>query len=143
MIKILCDRCGRSIDPAIRYIGHVSLRYRETFDGELTGEDAFESWDLCHECMGEIEKFIRNGERGEAPEPEAEREPEPAAEPREPEQETHKRKLLDYGKIAALMAAGWKANDIAVEMGLSLSAAKSAMYRTREKGLLPEAEEET
>lgn len=57
MRAVICDRCGARImeDKA----GYINLDMRDLETGCLDGEHEFDKWDLCEDCMKQIEEFVR------------------------------------------------------------------------------------
>ena len=121
MIKIICDRCGEEI-PDAGYYGYIALHYREQYDCDsVYGENEFEKWHLCRDCMNEIREFIKFR-------PAQEKIPVPAAEQPKAGKvnldnfeavPVRRRRKVDYGKILALADAGWPVKKIASEMNVS------------------------
>ena len=127
MIKIVCDRCGKEI-PDAGYYGYIALRYREQYDCDtVCGENEFEKWHLCRDCMDKIRGFVL-----------IQRAPDPAPELSKPEKvnldnfETvpvRRRRRVDYGKILALADAGWPVKKIALEMSVSEQTIRNIIHK--------------
>ena len=101
MRVIRCDRCGKDIQIAgEKSVGFVSILWRDLKNDDLTGTNPYDHWDVCPECMEEIQAVIEK--RAEAP----------------AKAEKKKGKIIDKGKIDALWDAGWTEGMIAEEMHL-------------------------
>lgn len=121
---IICDRCRKRMTQAEK-TGYVCLDWRDVKTGDLEGQQVdLSDWDLCDDCMAEIEQFVRM-----KPKKKTESSPEPAVEKgttsEEPEPEKKKAgkekacKKIDVGKIRALSEAGWPVKEIAADVGCS------------------------
>lgn len=55
---IECDRCHKRIKGTDK-TGYINLDYRNIHTGELEGNQEFEDWDLCDDCMKLINDFVR------------------------------------------------------------------------------------
>lgn len=99
---IKCDRCGCEI-PKSTMVGYVSVRQKEVVTGALIGENPYEQWDLCDECMNAVKCFIKKTTE------------KPAAETKKPV------KPFDAGGAQALRDRGWSLQRIADEMGVAVS----------------------
>lgn len=141
MRKITCDRCGAEI-PKGTPPGYIGLQHE--VDGTLVGDNPFEGWDFCENCLKEIIAFIdkKKPEDEErcleaAPEPEEEANPEPveqeegegrcfeAAPDPEPPKEY---KGVNLRRLRELVKEGKSAQEIAAELGCSV-----AMYYKHRK----------
>lgn len=58
MRVILCDRCGARIEREDT-VGFVGLTRKDINTGNLIGKTDFEDWDICDDCMKQIEEFVR------------------------------------------------------------------------------------
>ena len=61
MMRIIeCNRCHKSkrID-SVTEAGYINMDWRDVKTGDLKGDQTFDDWDLCKECMAEIKEFIR------------------------------------------------------------------------------------
>lgn len=65
MRKITCDRCGAEI-PKRTPPGYICIQHE--VDGALAGDNPFEGWDLCENCLGEIVAFVKQKAEREKPE---------------------------------------------------------------------------
>lgn len=61
MRKITCDRCGAEI-PKGTPPGYICLQHE--VDGTLVGDNPFEGWDFCKNCLKEIIAFIDKKKAG-------------------------------------------------------------------------------
>lgn len=97
----VCDRCGKVIEKRVI---SVAVAVGDV-DGDM-GEfgELGESWDLCHECLEDLRRFMKSKST-----------PEPQAKPRR----KGPRLELDLGKMAALRNAGWSYDKIADELHVS------------------------
>lgn len=117
MSKIIkCDRCGGEIKEGQR--GYVSMMQRSK-DGDLCGDNPFESLDFCPQCMDLIAKFV-SGEK-------------PKREIKKTTKKPAQKKELDGPKMKALEKAGWSLDKIADEMGCSITAVKKYLAAEQEK----------
>ncbi len=100
-VKIVCDRCGTEIigNPKKIFIEETE---RESGDFILSRPFETSKMDFCDNCIGELAKQIMSKD-------------ELSKEDKKPTE----RKKIDRGKLMALKNAGWKAKDIADEMGIS------------------------
>lgn len=64
-------------------------------------------WKLCDQCMSDMKQFIRKKVRPGSP---------------------RSKKVIDWGKVKALRAAGWKLKDIAEEVGTTEATIKAQIY---------------
>ena len=57
---IECNRCHKSkrMDN-VTEAGYINIDWRDVKTGDLKGDQTFDDWDLCKECMAEIKEFIR------------------------------------------------------------------------------------
>ena len=55
---IECDRCHKRIKGTDK-TGYINLDHRNIHTGELEGNQEFEDWDLCDDCMKLISDFVR------------------------------------------------------------------------------------
>ena len=55
---IECDRCHKRI-KGVGKIGSVCLDLQDVKTGDLDGNNEFEGWDICDECMQKIRDFVR------------------------------------------------------------------------------------
>lgn len=115
MRAIICDRCKKILEDT-EPVGRIYVGVRPDVDIE----DDLQDWDLCQECMDEIINTIRT-----KPENLVQDKPKLAEDKskivknksKTSSSADSKRKPVDIGKIIALKNAGWKAKDIADEMG--------------------------
>lgn len=56
---IECDRCHKRISNDAVKIGYISFDTQDVKTGDLDGKNEFEGWDLCDDCMAEINEFVR------------------------------------------------------------------------------------
>lgn len=121
MSKIIkCDRCGGEIQEG--QLGYVSMMQRSK-DGNLCGDNPFESMDFCPQCMDIIAKFVS----GEMPSRETKREIKRTT------KKPVKKKEPDGPKMKALEKAGWSLDKIADEMGCSITTVKKYLAAEQEK----------
>lgn len=139
MIKIVCDRCGKTITED-QEIGYIAWNFKESLGGDLVHENEFERNHYCPDCMDEIHAFISGGESsaknacggigdsstknacGKTVEESAKAKP-----PKKP------REKIDIGKIMALRDAGWSNPKIADEMGMTSGAVATAISVHRKR----------
>lgn len=62
---IECDRCHKRI-KGVEKIGSVCLDLQDVKTGDLDGNNEFEGWDICDECMQKIRDFVKGGEKPKA-----------------------------------------------------------------------------
>lgn len=56
---IICDRCGERIENQDD-VGYVCLNWRDIKTGDSVGYTKdVEGWDICNDCMKQIEGFVR------------------------------------------------------------------------------------
>ena len=55
---IECDRCHKRI-KGVGKVGSVCLDLQDVKTGDLDGNNEFEGWDICDECMQKIAKFVQ------------------------------------------------------------------------------------
>lgn len=159
MIKVVCDRCGAEI-KADEKPGYISIRFRNSAEGDFITENPFKYRHYCVACMGKVEEFIMSDpETGavaeDEPMPEAESKPKAAAKVRpkailrekptdissatpggEIEQLELKpkgRRKTDFGKIMSLRNAGWNNKEIGEEMGMTANAVSYAVWSWKRK----------
>ena len=57
---IECNRCHESKRmDSVTEAGYINMDWRNVQTGDLKGDQTFDDWDLCKECMAEIKEFIR------------------------------------------------------------------------------------
>lgn len=56
---IECDRCHKRI-KGVEKTGFIGLDYQNIKTGDLDGNNEFDGWDLCEDCMQKIRDFVRN-----------------------------------------------------------------------------------
>lgn len=149
MIKIICDRCGKTITEE-QEIGYIAWNFRESIRGELLHENEFEGKHYCPDCMDEIHAFISGGESstknagGDIGEDSGKGAGDKPADdsastnplinlPQAPDPPKKSRRKIDIGKILALRDAGWTYLEIADEMEMSSAAVSQAVYAYRRK----------
>ena len=135
MIKILCDRCGRDIKEHGEDIGYIIMGINVNpmngiaimQDNELNTDSHY-----CHDCMTEIEGFIKNYKKSDKPV--AEQKPK-TEEPKTPLLREKDFKIVsrDVGKIMSLKNAGWSNVKIADEMGMTVNNVAQVIYQYRKK----------
>ncbi|MBR2999789.1 MAG: helix-turn-helix domain-containing protein [Oscillospiraceae bacterium] len=124
---IKCDRCGAELPPEhYENTGHVSLIWRSIYNYEAVSANPYEFWDLCEECMADINECIRMKKAR----PGAEEIPEKFDEVLKSVDAGKKKKKAgphkwDKGKAQALRDAGWKIKDIAAELGVHESTVRA------------------
>lgn len=58
MIKIICNRCNKSIE-SIQKVGFIQFCYQNPFES-VTDDNISDRNHYCEDCMTEIEQFVRN-----------------------------------------------------------------------------------
>ena len=118
---IKCDRCGAEIKDQ-NTVGAVSLELQDIHTGDLMGDNPFEDWDLCDQCLVDIQTYIKMKPKEKKFEELLESVD--AGKKTAAKKETKKpiTKKWDRGKAQALRTAGWKLADIAKEVGVTESA---------------------
>ena len=109
MQAYICDRCGR-------VIGEDGLLTRirvGSVDQETESYSSVYDADLCKTCADAVTGYALK-ERA-------------AVESAKPGPKPKQRVEVDTGKVQALKKAGWKAKDIAGDMGISVSAVYAAL----------------
>lgn len=129
MIKMICDRCGKTID-ADQYVGYIAWNFRDKASGDLTDENIFENCDYCEECMNEINKFIQRDPADLAAGPS---DLAPMAAGQTDEKTGKRNSQIDMGKVKALRDAGWSIGRIAEEMSVSPEEIAQEVYSTKKQ----------
>lgn len=63
---IECDRCHKRFNKDAKKTGYVNLDQRDIKTGELEGNQEFDDWDVCDDCMQKIRDFVKGGEKPKA-----------------------------------------------------------------------------
>ena len=110
-IIYICDRCGKEIQGK-RY-RLATMIFNE--DQEVA-EDVDDGAELCEKCYKVVDDAVLAAMKNEKPEPKKSREP----------------AITDFGKLKALLRAGWKIKDVAIEFGCSEQTVRNTIKRLQD-----------
>ena len=117
MRLIKCDRCGCEIPKEQDYVGFIGVMLKDAKTGELFEDNPFEDWDICDDCLREIDTFI-NKPKVKQEKFEKILDSVDAGKKAPTEKKKYVPKF-DVGKAQALRDRGWSIVKIAQEMKVS------------------------
>ena len=121
-IIYICDRCGKEM-TGLKY--QLAVRWGDKENNDPENWEMEYGAELCEECYRAVDEAILAAIKNEKPERKATREP----------------AISDFGKLKALLRAGWKIKDVALEFRCSEQTVRNTIKRLQDMDLGIEEEE--
>lgn len=142
MIKIVCNRCEKDI---IGNTGYIAWNFKDRSTGDIVGQNIFENYDYCEECMREIKNFIMKDilliNQTAAPpaaaslvaDTDSTASTQEAVGQVKDDKKSKRNSQIDLGKVNALRKAGWSIGSIAEEMRVDSEDIALAIYNQKKR----------